>query len=272
LGRTAIARRAQALNAAVSAPDLKQIARSAADFVDLQWTLVVRALKDVAPLARGRLLDVGCGDKPYLEIFLPYVSEYLGVEHEALFHQTASAVRSRGPDLLYDGKRLPFLDGEFDTVLSVQTLEHTPEPQALLRELARVLHPNGVLLLTAPFSFRLHEQPHDYFRYTPHGLRALCSEAGLVVDRCAAMGNLWSLLGHKLNSYLALKLGRVAGLAQGLNKLGHEAAQTARPRIWLLPFVAASMTSVSVAAKVLDRVAPDDTETLGYVIVARHRA
>ncbi|HEY1536785.1 MAG TPA: class I SAM-dependent methyltransferase [Polyangiaceae bacterium] len=250
----------------------QKLARRAANFVDLQWTLVIRALESVAPLARGRLLDVGCGDKPYLEIFEPYVSQYLGVEHEASFRHTTSATRTRGPDVLYDGKRLPFADGEFDTVLSVQTLEHTPEPQALLREMARVLRPGGVLLLTAPFSFRLHEQPHDYFRYSPHGLRVLCAEAGLLVERCEPMGNLWSLLGHKLNSYLALNLGRMGGLAQGLGKLGHEPKQSARPRFWLMPLVAASMTSVSVAAKVLDRVAPDDSESLGFVIVARHQS
>jgi SAM-dependent methyltransferase len=253
------------------ATELKRLARRAANFVDLQWTLVVRALESVAPLARGRLLDVGCGDKPYLEIFEQYVSQYLGVEHEASFRHTASSTRARGPDVFYDGKRLPFADGEFDTVLSVQTLEHTPQPQALLREMARVLHPDGLLLLTAPFSFRLHEEPHDYFRYSPHGLRVLCEEAGLVVERCEAMGNLWSLLGHKINSYLALNLARAGGLAQELDKLGHESTQSARPRFWLMPLVAASMTSVSVIAKILDRVAPDDSESLGFVIVARHR-
>ncbi|MET0791219.1 MAG: class I SAM-dependent methyltransferase [Polyangiaceae bacterium] len=249
---------------------LKQLARRAANFVDLQWTWVIRALERVAPVARGRLLDVGCGDKPYLDIFLPYVSEYLGVEHEAAFRQTASATRTRGPDLFYDGKRLPFADGEFDTVLSVQTLEHTPEPQQLMREMARVLHPDGRLLLSAPFSFRLHEEPHDYFRYSPHGLRALCAEAGLVVERCEAMGNLWSLLGHKLNSYLALNVAHAGSVAQRLDKLGHESTQVQRPRYWLMPAVALSMTSVSIAARVLDRVAPDESESLGYVIVARH--
>lgn len=259
------------MSATAHTSELKKLARYAANFVDLQWTLVVRALEGVAPLAHGRLLDVGCGDKPYLEIFEPYVSEYLGVEHEASFRQTANATRRRGPDLLYDGKRLPFADGEFDTVLSVQTLEHTPAPQALLREMARVLRPNGVLLLSAPFSFRLHEEPHDYFRYSPHGLRALCAEAGLLVERCEAMGNLWSLLGHKLNSYLALNVARVGGLAQTLDKLGHESEQDAGPRFWVLPFVAASMVSVSIAAKVLDRVAPDETESLGFVIVARRQ-
>lgn len=251
---------------------LQRLARRAANFVDLQWALVIRELERVAPLARGRLLDVGCGDKPYLDIFLPHVTEYLGVEHEAAFRRTASASRRRGPDVFYDGKRLPFADGEFDTVLSVQTLEHTPDPQLLVRELARVLHPKGRLLLSAPFSFRLHEEPHDYFRYSPHGLRVLCAEAGLVIERYEAMGNLWSLLGHKLNSYLALKVARAGGVAQRLDKLGHEAEQRRRPRYWLMPAVGLSMTCVSVAARVLDRVAPDESESLGYVIVARHGA
>ncbi len=251
---------------------LERLARRGANFVDLQWTLVIAGLTRVAPLARGRLLDVGCGDKPYLDLFSPHVSEYLGVEHEDAFRQTASATRTRGPDVFYDGKRLPFADGEFDTVLSVQTLEHTPRPQQLVREMARVLHPNGRLLLSAPFSFRLHEEPHDYFRYSPHGLRVLCAEAGLVVERCEAMGNLWSLLGHKLNSYLALNVARAGSVAQRLDKLGHESEQHRRPRYWLMPAVAVGMTTVSVAARVLDRLAPDETESLGYVIVARHRA
>ena len=255
----------------MSTAALKKLAREAANFVDLQWTLVIAALQTVAPLARGRLLDVGCGEKPYLNLFLPYVTQYVGVEHEASFKETQSSQRSLGPDVLYDGKRLPFADGEFDTVLSVQTLEHTPEPQALIREMARVLHPEGRLLLTAPFSFRLHEEPHDYFRYSPHGLRALCAEAGLVVERCDPLGHFWSLLGHKLNSYLALRLGRAGGLAQALDKLGHEGAQRQKPRYWALPFVAVGMTSVSVAAKVLDRVAPDESESLGFLIVARHQ-
>lgn len=258
------------LQTLLAMPPARRAARLASDWVDLQLTHVVDSLARVAPRAHGRLLDVGCGDKPYEHLFRPFVSEYLGVEHEAAFRQTASSARNRGPDVFYDGKRLPFADGEFDTVLSVQTLEHTPEPRQLILEMARVLHPHGRLLLSAPFSFRLHEEPHDYFRYSPHGLRALCAEAGLVVERCEPMGNLWSLLGHKLNSYLALNVAHAGGLAQRLDKLGHEVEQRQTPRYWLMPAVALSMASVSVAARVLDRVAPDESESLGYLIVARH--
>ncbi|HEX3773688.1 MAG TPA: class I SAM-dependent methyltransferase [Polyangiaceae bacterium] len=249
----------------------RRVARSAANFVDLQWTLIIAALEGVAPLARGRLLDVGSGDKPYLEIFAPFVDEYIGVEHEASFEQTSSAGHSRGPDVLYDGEHLPFDSGTFETVLCVQTLEHTPKPQVLVRELARVLRPDGRLLLMAPFSFRLHEEPHDYFRYSPHGLRVLCEEAGLEIERCEPLGSFWSVIGHKLNSYLAFRVARAGALAQSLEKLGHEATQRARPRYWLLPPVALTMASIAVAARALDRVASDPSESLGFMVIAHLR-
>ena len=69
-------------------------------------------------------------------------------------------VAAPGPDVVYSGGTLPFRDGAFDTVLSVQVLEHTARPGALVAEMSRVLARDGLLILTAPFQFRLHEQPH----------------------------------------------------------------------------------------------------------------
>ena len=181
--------------------------------MDLQWSVLERSLRAVAPRARGRLLDVGCGNKPYEAWFRPFVSAYLGVEHAATFARTEAGAHA-GPDVVYGGGTLPFRDGSFDTVLSVQVLEHTPRPAALVAEMARVLAPDGILILTAPFQFRLHEQPHDYFRYSAHGLRQLCDDAGLEVFETIAQGSLWSVVGHKLNSYLALRVARVGQLAQ----------------------------------------------------------
>ena len=252
---------------------MKPLLRRAADWVDLQWSVLERSLRAVAPRARGRLLDVGCGDKPYLEIFRPHVSSYLGIEHATSFGLTSPAGSDRAarPDLVYSGARLPFRDGSFDTVLSVQVLEHTPRPGALMAEMSRVLAPDGVLILTAPFQFRLHEQPHDYFRYSPHGLRQLCADVGLEVFETVAQGSLWSVIGHKLNSYLALRVARAGQLAQSMGKLGHEAPQGAGVRWWTLPLVGPSVVTIAAGARLLDRFAADPEESLGYLVLARRR-
>jgi SAM-dependent methyltransferase len=257
------------IDALLRLPVLQRAVRSTSDWVDLQWSLVVELLERVAPQARGRLLDVGCGDKPYEHIFRPFVTEYLGIEHEATFNATAASGSARKPDLYYDGGRLPFDDRTFDTVLSVQVLEHTPRPGPLVVEMARVLADDGILILSAPFQFRLHEQPNDFFRYSPHGLRVLCQEAGLEVVEVHHQGSLWSVLAHKLNSYLAFNVARIGGLAQAMGKLPHEAPNQPRPRTWTLPLVAPTMLGLSGAARVMDRYLEDPEETLGFLVVAR---
>ena len=257
---------------ALALPGVKAAARGASNWVDLQWSLLVAQLAEVAPRAKGALLDVGCGEKPYEHIFTPFVTSYVGIEHEATFAHTTASSRPNKPDLYYDGARLPFPDASFDTVLNVQVLEHTTTPQALMGEMARVLRPGGTLILNAPFCFRLHEEPHDYFRYTPHGLRDMCERAGLEVTDVRAQGSLWSVLGHKLNSFLAFQVAELGGVTQALGKLGHESAATRGPRIWALPVVLPAMACVSGGARILDRVLPDATEALSYLILATRRA
>ena len=254
---------------ALALPGVQRVARGASNWVDLQWSLLVAQLHEVAPRAHGELLDVGCGEKPFEHIFTPFVTSYLGIEHEATFAQTVSSTRASKPDLYYDGVRLPFPDQSFDTVLNIQVLEHTTTPQALLGEMARVLRKDGILILNAPFSFRLHEEPHDYFRYTPHGLRDMCERAGLEVTSVLAQGSLWSVLAHKLNSYLAFQVAELGAVSQALGKAGQEAVATKRPRLWSLPVVLPTMACVSGGARILDRVLPDATEALSFLILAK---
>lgn len=247
---------------------LKRKAREVSDWVDLQWSLLTDLLRQVAPLAKGRLLDVGCGQKPYEEIFTPFVQEYVGIEHEATFALTQASSNGKRPDYTYDGRTLPFDDDSFDTVLNVQVLEHTPQPLALMKEMARVLKPNGKLILSAPFQFRMHEQPHDYFRYTVFGLTSLCAEVGLKVESVHHQGSLWSVLAHKLNSFLAFRVAHLEGLSQAMGKSSHEAPSASSVRLWTLPVVAPLMLTLSGGARVLDRVLPEPDETLGFLIVA----
>jgi SAM-dependent methyltransferase len=254
----------------VRSTGLRRTVRRASDWVDLQWSLLVAQLEEVAPLAHGRMLDVGCGDKPYEALFRPYVTEYVGVEHAATFASTHAATRG-GADVVYEGDTLPFADGSFDTVMSIQVLEHTPEPQRLVDEMGRVLSDGGTLILTAPFCFRLHEEPHDYFRYTPHGLRALIERAGLDVLDVQAQGGLFTVVAHKLSVYLAFRVGRLERVAQATGKHAHENPSATRPRYWALPAVLPAIAAMSAGARVLDRALPEPSESLGFLVLARKR-
>jgi SAM-dependent methyltransferase len=246
-------------------PPVRRAARTAADWVDLQLTYIMDQMAAIAPRAKGRLLDVGCGEKPYEHIFRPYVTDYVGVEYDATFSATESSRREGKPDFYYDGKRLPFEDKSFDTVISIQVFEHTPDAQTVLNEIARVVKKDGLVVVCAPFSFRLHEEPHDYFRYTPHGLRTMFDRAGLEVEGIWNQGDLWSVIGHKLNTYLARNVARLDGVAQQMGKMGHEDRSTTKPRYWTLPIVVPTMGVVSGMSRVLDRVAHDGTETLSFL-------
>lgn len=130
---------------------------------------VLRAAEELAP--GSRLLDVGAGNSPYREL-LGHV-RYESADWENSPHPGARAVDHIGP-----AHALPVPDGAYDAVLCTQVLEHVPNPGAVARELHRVLRPGGRVYMTVPLAWELHELPFDFYRYTPHGLERILSDAG----------------------------------------------------------------------------------------------
>lgn len=133
-----------------------------------------REMTRCASALKGRLLDVGCGQKPYTRLF--DVDEYIGLEID-----TPENRLRKHADQYYDGTRFPFPDASFDGVLCNQVLEHVFEPTIFISEIRRVLRPGGRLLLTVPFVWDEHEQPWDYARYTSFGLRHLLEGSGFII-------------------------------------------------------------------------------------------
>jgi ubiquinone/menaquinone biosynthesis C-methylase UbiE len=168
---------------------------------DFNWLAKRQLGNAVAHAARhyagGRLLDVGCGSKPYREVFAPYVSEHVGVDHADSPHGLESV------DVAATAYDIPLPSHSFDTVLMSELLEHLEAPGMALAEAHRLLAPGGWVILTTPFMWVVHEQPRDFFRYSPYGLRYLLEQAGFESIDVLPVAGQWSTWGI-LTSY-ALK-------------------------------------------------------------------
>jgi len=126
-------------------------------------------------LRGGRLLDVGCGSKPYEELF--DVDEYIGIDIEISGHNHANS----RIDKFYDGKTIPYGAGEFDNLFSSEVFEHVFNIDELLDEINRVLKKGGKLGFTCPFVWDEHEQPYDFARYTSFAVKHLLEKHGFEV-------------------------------------------------------------------------------------------
>ncbi|MDX6679261.1 MAG: hypothetical protein QOE31_3313 [Solirubrobacteraceae bacterium] len=150
----------------------------------------------------ARVLDVGAGDAPYAELFAH--TDYVTLDWESSPHEGARAAAVSA-----SADAIPLPDASFDVVVLTQVLEHVRRPAVVIAEIARVLRPGGRLLATVPFVWELHEEPHDYWRFTPYALAALLEDAGLEAveiaprsDSLSALAQLmknvgWSLLGDE---------------------------------------------------------------------------
>lgn len=76
-------------------------------------------------------------------------------------------------DVVANAEKLPFETSSVNAVLTVAMLEHVPRPAQIVREINRILKPDGQALCFIPFLQGIHGSPSDFQRYTPNGLREL---------------------------------------------------------------------------------------------------
>lgn len=101
-----------------------------------------------------------------------------------------------GCDLVFDiQKPFPLESSSFDTVVSMNVLEHIFDFDSVFSEVYRVLKSQGLFVASTPFMFHVHGCPDDYFRYTESALRALSDKHGFAVEKIEILGyGLFSLL------------------------------------------------------------------------------
>ncbi len=165
----------------------------------------LRAFADSLP-AGARLLDAGAGEGQYQHLFPR--QRYCGVDLAV-----GDAAWNYGKlDALADLASLPFADGCFDATIHIVTLEHVTEPARVIAELARTLAAAGTLLLVAPHEWEVHQSPHDYYRYTRHGLEYLLRKAGFSSFEIEPVGGYFRLLSRRLLNGLQFFAGGVRWL------------------------------------------------------------
>ncbi len=129
-----------------------------------------------------RVVDIGCGRKPFQKLF-PAEANYFGIDFDE---------RTRA-DLVHDlSEPLPLPHGMADVVILSEVIEHVSDPELVVAEAARLLKPGGELYLSAPFAFPIHGRPWDYQRFTDYFYRRLSERHPLRLVELQASNNVFS--------------------------------------------------------------------------------
>jgi SAM-dependent methyltransferase len=142
--------------------------------------------------ARGCLVDIGAGTKPWQPLFAPHVSEHVGVDH--VQKQVGGVDRV---DVIASAYDVPLPDRHAATVLLSEVLEHLERPEDALRECFRLLEPGGHVIVTTPFFWPVHDE-RDFFRYAPGGLRYLLDATGFELVELLPLGGAWTTMSLEL--------------------------------------------------------------------------
>lgn len=213
---------------------------------------ISEAIEGHAHLARGILLDVGCGLKPYEKFFAPYVEKYYGTEYSP-----ESGYRGNRADASGDAGAMPFADASVDTILCTEVLEHVENPEKVIEEFARILKPNGIIMTTAPFTYPIHDD-HDFFRYTDTGIAAIMRRHGISVEKVTPLSGSGLTIAILFNIYL-FDLGFM------WTKWMYPIGFILRPILWLLIFL------VNCLGWIMEKAIPSKHMAFDHLTIGRKK-
>ena len=202
-----------------------------------------KALKKYASLyLNGRMIDIGCGEKPYQDLLSLYITEHVGIDHEATLHHKENI------NLIGTAYKIPVEKCSFDSAICTSVLEHLEEPELALRECLRVLKPEGKVIYSVPFIWHLHEEPRDFYRFSKYGLKYLFEKAGFEVIEIEALSGFWVTFGQLL--------------VYNLHRLN-------RPPLSWVPVIDGVGIVIQIIAYILNSLDKTEQWTCLYMVVAR---
>ena len=143
------------------------------------------------------LLDIGCDRKPYKDLISPYFDKHIGLEYPNPNHLNNAA------DIYGSAYHTAIKSSSVDTVFTAAVLEHLEDPSLALKEAHRILKNNGLIIITAPLFWHLHDLPRDFYRYTKHGFEYLFEKNGFEVLEVKPLAGFWVTIGALFTYYLS---------------------------------------------------------------------
>jgi SAM-dependent methyltransferase len=147
------------------------------------------------------VIDISSGAKPYFKYFshCNYVShEFKG--NINIIDDFRNEQNKKNHDIYSDIDNIPVDDNTYDLVLCTEVFEHIPEPIKAMKELVRICKKNGKILLTAPFTSGIHQQPyHFYSGFSPYFYKYLKEIYNLQIIDFKSQGDFYLLLNQEIN-------------------------------------------------------------------------
>lgn len=203
--------------------------------LDKEMDAATRKILSTSVKTNSHWLDVGCGLKPFASSFDH--ANYTGID-------VAVSGRSgdlKKPDKFFDGINIPYEHNIFDGILCTQVLEHVESLDLLLAECNRVLRTGGCFVVSVPFAYREHEQPHDFRRFTSYGLTLALSRNGFKVESCLKCLSAIETIATLFNVYVNNNIG-------------------SRNRLLYVATSCLIIMPVSILSKLLSKVLPDNKD------------
>lgn len=230
---------------------------------------LINEIKKNAFHAKGTLLDVGCGSSPFKKYFISHIDNYLKHEHPA------AAKPNIKYDFLSELPQISTTDSSIDTIISFSVLEHVSEPFKTIDEFHRILKIGGVFIISVPQYWHLHEEPHDYLRFTKYILRKKIVDSGFEILSIKELGGTFSTVGQALCNALVLifDMNHVKNIFNFLS--GTKVKNLWKSLLYSLimsPLILLSIILIpltNILFLILDKILGSPRDTIGYLVIAK---
>jgi len=160
----------------------------------------------------SKIIDISAGSKPYKHLFAH--CEYFSHEFEGNKDILDSFRGEKDKSLFqthdYYGDicdRLPIDDESFDYVFCTEVIEHVAEPIQAIKEMTRICKKGGQIIITAPFTSGLHQEPHHYYAgFSPHFYNYVAKKYDLTVKEIQSQGDFFKLMSWFTNLAMQFRL------------------------------------------------------------------